>query len=114
MVQAIVAKPFEKEAELVQMKSELSKLEREIAIKIQENQMKQAGILQAESVAEPIEEQKPVQRETPVIPMIARPVTPLQVAMAKLNVTSINGKTVQLQPVPVPEQHLAQRKGYRL
>ena len=41
MLQQLVAKPFEKENELGQLKKDVSKLEREISIKIQENQMKQ-------------------------------------------------------------------------
>lgn len=41
MLQQLVAKPFEKENELVQLKKDVTKLEREISIKIQENQMKQ-------------------------------------------------------------------------
>lgn len=39
--QKIIAKPFEKEQELKDMKQELSRLEREISLKIQENQLKQ-------------------------------------------------------------------------
>ena len=41
MLQQLVIKPFEKENELAQFKKDVSKLEREISIKIQENQMKQ-------------------------------------------------------------------------
>ena len=40
MLQQLVEKPFEKEGELAQLKKDVSKLEREISIKIQENQMK--------------------------------------------------------------------------
>jgi len=41
MLQQLVGKPFEKEGELAQLKKDVSKLEREISIKIQENQIKQ-------------------------------------------------------------------------
>ena len=44
MLQQLVAKPFEKENELAQLKKDVSKLEREISIKIQENQMKQQNV----------------------------------------------------------------------
>ena len=44
MVAQLTTKPFGKEAELRQMKSELSRLEREITIKIQENQLKQNNL----------------------------------------------------------------------
>ncbi|MCV9926307.1 helicase-related protein [Flavobacterium sp. LS1R49] len=50
-LQKLVAKPFSKENELQQMKIELSSLEREIALKIQENQLKQ-GNPQDSSTAE--------------------------------------------------------------
>jgi hypothetical protein len=40
-LELLTAKPFSKEQELQQMKSELSSLEREIVLKIQENQLKQ-------------------------------------------------------------------------
>ncbi len=42
MLQQLIAKPFEKETELTHLKKDVSKLEREISIKIQENQMKQS------------------------------------------------------------------------
>jgi N12 class adenine-specific DNA methylase len=41
MLQQLVSKPFEKDSELSQLKKDVSKLEREISIKIQANQMKQ-------------------------------------------------------------------------
>ena len=41
MLKQIIAKPFEKDNELSQLKHDVSKLEREISIKIQTNQMKQ-------------------------------------------------------------------------
>ena len=41
MLAQLVAKPFEKENELAQLKQDVSKLEREISINIQANQMKQ-------------------------------------------------------------------------
>jgi hypothetical protein len=44
MLQQLIAKPFEKENELAQLKKDVSKLEREISIKIQENQMKQHNV----------------------------------------------------------------------
>jgi hypothetical protein len=44
IVAAIAAKPFEKEDELMAMRSALATMEREIAAKIQENQMKQAEL----------------------------------------------------------------------
>jgi hypothetical protein len=40
-LQKLIAKPFSKESELQQMKSDLSSLEREIALKIQENQLRE-------------------------------------------------------------------------
>jgi hypothetical protein len=40
MLRQIIAKPFEKDGELSHLKQDVSKLEREISIKIQTNQMK--------------------------------------------------------------------------
>ena len=50
MLQQLIAKPFEKENELGQLKKDVSKLEREISIKIQENQMKQHEVADEDSV----------------------------------------------------------------
>jgi len=44
MLTQLIEKPFGKERELQDLKSELAKLEREIAIKIQERQMKESGV----------------------------------------------------------------------
>ena len=60
MLQQLIVKPFEKENELAQFKKDVSKWEREISIKIQENQMKQHDL-----VAENNMEIK----ETPVVKM---------------------------------------------
>lgn len=48
MLEQLTQKPFDKEEELKQLKLELSRLEREISIKIQENQMKETGQEQVE------------------------------------------------------------------
>jgi N12 class adenine-specific DNA methylase len=88
MVAAIASKPFEKESELVHMKSELSKLEREIAIKIQENQMKANVLIETAK----IQHENTVPKETPVIQMMPKGATPLQVAMAKVNGATVNSK----------------------
>jgi hypothetical protein len=88
MVANIASKPFEKESELIQMKSELSKLEREIAIKIQENQMKQNGSADTDKV----QQEHTAPKETLVIQMMPKGATPLQVAMAKVNGATVNGK----------------------
>ena len=50
MLQQLVVKPFEKENELAQLKKDVSKLEREISIKIQENQMKQHNNIEEKSI----------------------------------------------------------------
>lgn len=88
MMANIVSKTFEKESELVHMKIELSNLEREIAIKIQENQMKQNGLLDTEKV----QQENTIPKETPVIKMMPKGATPLQVAVAKVNGATVNGK----------------------
>ena len=60
MLQQLVAKPFEKENELVQFIKDVSKLDREISIKIQGNQMKQHNRVDGKMVET---------KETPVIKM---------------------------------------------
>lgn len=57
----MATKPFEKEAELARLKSELSKLEREIRLKIQEGQMKQNGLFQEQPIGETAVEPKMIQ-----------------------------------------------------
>lgn len=50
MLQQMVSKPFEKQEELSQLKKDLSKIEREISVKIQANQMKQHNSTDENSV----------------------------------------------------------------
>ncbi len=92
MVAAFVNKPFEKERELMEMKSNLSKLEREITIKIQENQMKQntamnGGLTEIQK-CDTIEAQK----EAPVIHMTPKEDKLTQATMAKVNGAAVNDK----------------------
>jgi len=58
MLQQLIVKPFEKENELAQFKKDVSKLEREISIKIQENQMKQHDMVDENNIEV---------KETPVV-----------------------------------------------
>ena len=58
MLLQLVTKPFEKEGELAQLKKDVLKLEREISIKIQENQMKQHSNTEEKSMEV---------KETPVV-----------------------------------------------
>jgi len=109
MVSALASKPFEKENELALMKSELSKLEREIAIKIQENQMKQNGLLDTNKV----QRENTTPKETPVIQMTPKGVTPLQVAMAKVNGNTVNGKE-HYEQNEMQQPSLKRSKGLRL
>jgi N12 class adenine-specific DNA methylase len=80
VLQKLAAKPFEKETELTSMKTELSRLEREIALKIQENYMQQTGAIdlvvpEKEINNKPVKETKviPIDRNTPDITEQARP-----------------------------------------
>lgn len=50
LLQQIAQKPFEREKELADMKLQLAKLEREIAINIQSRQMKENGLFNSESL----------------------------------------------------------------
>lgn len=67
MTAQIVSKPFEKEKELAGMKAELSSLEREIAIGIQEKQMKQS---QAEIDMQPAQSEAPDEERSSILSII--------------------------------------------
>lgn len=73
MLEKIVAKPFDKEDELAQLKKDVSRLEKEIPIKIQVNQMNQQEIA-----------------ETPVVKMEAKSLLP------KKNLVKKSGTGVKL------------------
>ena len=103
MVTAFANKPFGKEQELVQMKSDLSRTEREIAIRIQENQMKQNGLYD-EKV--PKQKEQPVNAiDDPIVKINPKINTPLQVAMVKINGNKANGAKLH----PVTEEQIIQR-----
>ena len=68
ITEQIVIKPFEKDAELAQLKADVAKLEREISIKIQTNQMKQQGNTDMTINSEKIKVVNDVKlKDTPVI-----------------------------------------------
>ncbi|HVW96798.1 MAG TPA: helicase-related protein [Mucilaginibacter sp.] len=52
LLQQIIAKPFEKEKELAEMKTSLANLEREIALRITEKQLKESGQLELDQPKE--------------------------------------------------------------
>ena len=96
-LQQLASKPFEKEVELAQMKSELSNLERQISLKIQEKQMKQNGLLDSDKV----KQENEIPKEAPVIQMVPKDVT-LQTAMAKANGATISKENFKQNQVPQP------------
>jgi N12 class adenine-specific DNA methylase len=76
-LEQLITKPFLQETELQQMKSELANLEREIAIKIQENQLRQH------------QQEEPVAVEAPVIQMAVK---------------EVNGHSIMKETVMVPQE----------
>jgi N12 class adenine-specific DNA methylase len=108
MVAALASKPFEKDVELLQMKSELSKLEREIGLKIQENQMKQNGLLDADKV----KQENDFHKEAPVIQMLPKDNMSLQPAIAKANGTALNGKK-HFKQSQIPQPRIKRSRGLR-
>lgn len=70
MLQQIIAKPFEKENELASLKKDALKLEREISLKIQVNQMKQHT---------PTDDNTVEIKEAPVIKMDCKEIKPEQI-----------------------------------
>jgi hypothetical protein len=102
----LTAKPFEKEAELIQMKADLARLEREITLKIRENQMKQSGLLEKES--NPIENKE----ETPVIPL--RPWEDAEPTIRLANGTGGREIIIQSQAVSEPTPQLKRSHRFKL
>jgi hypothetical protein len=77
-LEQLTTKPFLQETELQQMKSELANLERQISIKIQENQLKQHQ-----------QQEEPVAEEAPVIQMAVK---------------EVNGHPIMKEAVMVPQE----------
>jgi hypothetical protein len=69
VLEKVIAKPFEKENELKSLKSELSKLEREISIKIKERQLLSEKAEENISVQQKFPEIKINQKQVPVVTM---------------------------------------------
>ena len=103
MVAQLTTKAFGKEAELQQMKSELSRLEREITLKIQENQLKQNNL--SEQKLEPVS-------EVPVIKMVPEEAMP--VILAKANGNEVHDKKIVTLHNPAVEEQRMQRSRMRL
>ena len=103
MIAKLTTKPFGKEVELQQMKSELSRLEREITIKIQENQLKQNNP----------SDQK--QKSDAVVPVIKRiPEEALQSILTKVNGNKVIDKEIVPLHKPAVEEQRMQRSRIRL
>jgi hypothetical protein len=103
MVAQLTTKPFGKEAELQQMKVELSRLEREITIKIQENQLKQNNP----------SDQKP--ESDALVPVIKRiPDEAIQSILTKVNGNKATDKEIVPLRNPAVEEQRMQRSRMRL
>lgn len=103
MIAQLTTKPFGKEAELHQMKSELSRLEREITIKIQENQLKQNNV--SGQMPEP-------DATVPVIKMV--PEESMQAKLGKVNGNEVPDKKIVPLHNPAVEEQRMQRSRMRL
>ena len=103
MIAQLTTKPFGKEAELQQMKTELSRLEREITIKIQENQLRQNNL--------PIQEQEH-DTAVPIIKMV--PGEAMQAILSKVNGNKVTGKEIVPLHNPAMEEQRMQRSRMRL
>lgn len=112
MIFSLANKPFEKEIELMQMKSDLSKLEREITIKIHENQTKQKGVANEPLIEIKEQNNNDVQIQAPVIHMIPNEDKPMQVILAKVNGAADNGKE-HYQQNQMQQPRMRRSKGLR-
>ena len=70
MAEQIISKPFEKEAELAEMKTKLANLEREITVSIQQKLMQETEQLTSGAGSEVAPE---LVEETPVVPLAPKP-----------------------------------------
>lgn len=113
MVEQIVAKPFEKEPELAKMKSEMAKLEREITLKIQENQMKQSGAID-QGIPDDKQQEYAVITKTPVIQLNPKEHTAMQMVPAKTNGMAVNGKEAVQSHLAGEEPRLRRNSRLRL
>ena len=103
MIGQLTTKPFGKESELHQMKSELSRLEREITIKIQENQLKQNNV--SGQMPEP-------DVGIPVIKMV--PEEAMHAKLDKVNGNEVPDKKIVSLHNPAAEEQRMQRSRMRL
>jgi N12 class adenine-specific DNA methylase len=103
MIRQLTTKPFGKEMELQQMKSELSRLEREITIKIQENQLRQNNQTEQEPDSD---------TAVPVIKMV--PEEAMLTVFAKVNGNKIPDKGIVPLHNPVVDEQRMQRSRMRL
>ncbi len=103
MVAQLTTKPFGKEAELQQMKSELFRLEREITIKIQENQLKQNNL--------PDQKLEP-DAAVPVIKMV--PEEAMQATLTKVNGNKLPDNGIVPLHNPAVDEQRIQRSRMRL
>jgi len=74
MLALIVNKPFDREDELAGLKADLSRLEREIALKIQDSQMKQNGLFNNGPTGQPAPETPVVNMNPNKVPEADKPV----------------------------------------
>jgi hypothetical protein len=103
MIAQLTFKPFGKEAELQQMKSELSRLEREITIKIQENQLKQNN---------PLGQKLEHDATVPVIKMV--PDEAMQATLTKVNGNKLPDNGIVPLHNPAVDEQRIQRSRMRL
>jgi hypothetical protein len=87
------------------MKSELSKLERQIGLKVHENQMKQNGMLDCDKLNE-------IPKEAPVIQMVPKDNVPLGLTAAKVNGATLNSKD-NFKQNRLPQPRIKRSRGLR-
>jgi len=87
MLQQITKKPFEKENELTSLKKDALKLEREISVKIQVNQMKQHV---------PTDDNAIEIKEAPVIKMDCKEIKPEQILLPKKEKSEAQHKSMRM------------------
>lgn len=112
MVEQLTTKPFDKDTELQHKKAELAKLEREITIKIQENQLKQnrQSNVEAQDHPEGQKQEPGINQVTPIIQMNPE----IKMVSNGNNMKPTGREALQLHSEPSEAPRIKRRQSLRL
>lgn len=97
-LESLVNKPFEKDREIQQLKSELCSLERQVAVTIQEKQLKQNEAAK-DAPGEAVPEQPGSPKEATIIPLKQNEANGNEQQLARANGIPVTEKSQEQRPV---------------